>query len=143
MYTYLSYFLTEIERRPPRIEYFLQNLISCNRFVIKAIYYDKRTLLYIHVFSSLQIVCCAVILSADGVKKQAKCLSETCHKLENRCESCRTRKELLKFIKLLSAKTPQFSAAGFFNIDRTTLFSILSASTTYYVALVQYNQSNL
>jgi gustatory receptor len=46
-------------------------------------------------------------------------------------------------VKILSGMMkdnfPEFSAARFFSIDRTTIFGILQSITTFFIILIQFN----
>lgn len=75
---------------------------------------------------------------------QAHAITEACYKLEDECPiDSRERKELLQLARLSRNKVPYFTAADFFNIDRTTLFAFLSVATTYAIIIIQFNQSDL
>lgn len=74
---------------------------------------------------------------------QAQLITDTCYKLEDEFAiGSKERKELLQLAKLSRINTPYFSAAGFFNMDRTTLFGFLSVATTYVIIIIQFNQSS-
>ncbi|KRT83084.1 hypothetical protein AMK59_3661, partial [Oryctes borbonicus] len=49
------------------------------------------------------------------------------------------REDLVLLSEQMSLRTPHFSAAGFFNIDYTMLFNVLSSITSYLVVLIQFN----
>lgn len=65
-----------------------------------------------------------------------------CYDLEEHFPSSSVeRKEALKLVRLARYKGPCFSAAGFFNVDRKTLFGFLNVTTTYFIIIIQFNQS--
>ncbi|KAI4457570.1 invertebrate gustatory receptor [Holotrichia oblita] len=49
------------------------------------------------------------------------------------------REDLVLLSEQMSSRTPSFSAAGFFDIDYTMLFTLLSSITSYLVVLIQFN----
>ncbi|GJQ69283.1 hypothetical protein Trydic_g6420 [Trypoxylus dichotomus] len=49
------------------------------------------------------------------------------------------REDLVLLSEQMSLRTPSFSAAGFFSIDYTMLFTLLSSITSYLVVLIQFN----
>lgn len=89
-----------------------------------------------------QIKGIVIIIACDMTSREAQNFTDICYRLEEDCPiSSVERKELLKFERLARAKTPRFSAAGFFDIDRTTHFAFLSVTATYFIILIQFNQA--
>jgi hypothetical protein len=49
-------------------------------------------------------------------------------------------KEIQVFIDVLLHNRPEFRAASFFSIDRSTLFSVLNSLTTFLLVLIQFKE---
>lgn len=49
------------------------------------------------------------------------------------------RKELFSLAKCAKHYAPQFSAGGFYAIDKTKIFTLYTAITYYIVIIVQFN----
>lgn len=74
--------------------------------------------------------------------REGQKFSGICYKLEEQYPIATVeRKELLKFASLSRNKVPRFTAAGFFEIDRTTHFGFLTVAATYFIILIQFNQA--
>lgn len=50
------------------------------------------------------------------------------------------RHELSKLALVASSLKVEYTAAGFFQINRTTLFSVLSVVTTYFIVILQFRK---
>lgn len=48
------------------------------------------------------------------------------------------RNKLFNLMVLMNSKQIEYSAGGYFTISKTTLFELLSVSTTYFIVLVQF-----
>lgn len=48
------------------------------------------------------------------------------------------RYELIKLALLARDLKPEFTAAGFFVINRITFFTVLSVATTYFIVILQF-----
>lgn len=93
-------------------------------------------------FLVLQIKCSIVIICCDITTREAGKLIDICYTIEEDFPSSSAeRKEVLKLVRLGRYKNPCFSAAGFFNIDRKTFFGFLNVTTTYFIIIIQFNQS--
>jgi gustatory receptor len=49
-------------------------------------------------------------------------------------------KEIQVFIDAVLHNRPEFRAARFFSIDRSTLFSVLNSLTTFILVMIQFKQ---
>jgi hypothetical protein len=49
-------------------------------------------------------------------------------------------KEIQVFIDAVQHNRPEFRAASFFAIDRSTLFSLLNSLTTFLLVMIQFKQ---
>lgn len=82
------------------------------------------------------------MFSCQWVKEEGQKTIKLCYKLqEDFLDSSMERKELMRLAKNVGCNAPVFSAAGFFEINKTTLFSLLSATTTYFIVVIQFSQS--
>lgn len=62
------------------------------------------------------------------------------HKLQEDMPLMSTeRNEVLNLIMLAKNVNPCYTAAEFFNVNRTTLFALLSVTTTYFIIIIQFN----
>ncbi|KAI4457571.1 invertebrate gustatory receptor [Holotrichia oblita] len=57
----------------------------------------------------------------------------------NNIQDRELREDLLLLSEQSSLRTPCFTAAGFFNVDYTMLFTLLSSITSYLVVLIQFS----
>lgn len=46
---------------------------------------------------------------------------------------------MLNLIMLARSINPCYTAAEFFNVNRSTLFALLSVTTTYFIIMIQFN----
>lgn len=88
-----------------------------------------------------QIKAIILIVPCDATIKEAKQFITTCHKLQKNCVTSSTdNKELLILLTTVTRTNAIYTAAGFFDIDRTTIFGLLSVITTYFIVIVQFNK---
>ncbi|EFA01378.1 gustatory receptor 29 [Tribolium castaneum] len=76
----------------------------------------------------------AIILKCDHVTREAKAILKLCQNLKN----TRRNEMLDKFFVITSDVLPTFSAAGFFTIRKSTIFSILSTISTFGIVVLQF-----
>ncbi|KAJ8918008.1 hypothetical protein NQ315_011461 [Exocentrus adspersus] len=82
----------------------------------------------------------AIIFCCDSVVREAEKLLTNCYKLEQTLPLLSKELEELESLKkLIKNKTPKLTAAGFFEIRRSTLLSLLSTTTTYFIVALQFN----
>ncbi|KAJ8918010.1 hypothetical protein NQ315_011463 [Exocentrus adspersus] len=82
----------------------------------------------------------AIIFCCDSVVREAEELLTNCYKLEQTLPLLSKELEELESLKrLIKNKTPKLTAAGFFEIRRSTLLSLLSTTTTYFIVALQFN----
>lgn len=82
----------------------------------------------------------AVIFCCDSVLGEADELLTNCYKLEQSLPLLsKELKELNSLKKLIMDNSPKLTAAGFFEIRRSTLLSLLGTTTTYFIVALQFN----
>ncbi|KAG5873901.1 hypothetical protein JTB14_005512 [Gonioctena quinquepunctata] len=81
----------------------------------------------------------SVITSACGLLKgETKSIINLCCKLQHLLpQSSKERQELLNLARQVSGKSPKISAAGFFDVDFSLIFSVFTYVGTYIVVLIQ------
>lgn len=71
------------------------------------------------------------MLKCDEVTKEARTLHISCQKLKH------YNPMMIKIFVIKDDVMPSFSAAGFFKIRKTAIFSMLSSVTTFVIVLFQ------
>lgn len=80
-----------------------------------------------------------VILLCDSIGQEMKKIRKRLLKLKRHSFSIQKKKEIKAVIDDCMGNTfPQFSAAGFFLLGRSTLLSILGTLATFLVIMVQF-----
>uniref|UniRef100_A0A8D8QVB8 Gustatory receptor 28b n=2 Tax=Cacopsylla melanoneura TaxID=428564 RepID=A0A8D8QVB8_9HEMI len=82
-----------------------------------------------------------IVRTADAVTKEARKLLGISHKLQQKNDQANINLELQCFIQRLERHRISFTAYGFFPLDYTLLYTIIGATTTYWVILVQFQLS--
>ena len=87
---------------------------------------------------------CMLIVMCDSVLKEALKVVGFAYKLRKNFPSAlsRQRVEVNEFIDFVIRNFPKFSAAGFFDIDRSTIFKLLGTVTTLLIVMVQFDTNN-
>lgn len=84
----------------------------------------------------------AIVISCDRVAREAGRIVSVCHKIQEKLpQSSWERNEIFKLLTLVNSKKALYTAADYFIVSRSTLFGLLSVTTTYFIILVQFNQS--
>ncbi|RZC39777.1 7tm 7 domain containing protein [Asbolus verrucosus] len=84
---------------------------------------------------------CFLIIKCDAVLKEAANVKSFAYKLR-KCFPCvlsKERIELNEFIDFAVNNFPKFSAGGFFAIQKSTIFSVLSTITTLLIVMIQFD----
>uniref|UniRef100_A0A2H4ZBB9 Gustatory receptor n=1 Tax=Anoplophora chinensis TaxID=217632 RepID=A0A2H4ZBB9_ANOCN len=82
----------------------------------------------------------AIIFCCDSVVRETDELLTNCYRLEQTLPLLsKELEELDSLKKLIKNKRPKLTAAGFFEIRRSTLLSLLSTTTTYFIVALQFN----
>ncbi|XP_018569254.1 gustatory receptor 68a-like [Anoplophora glabripennis] len=103
------------------------------------IFIDIAFVLFSLVVIILVVSATLVAFSCDSVVTQANKLETNCHQLKRTfIWEPKMREELDKLMYLIIKMPPHFSAAGFFEINRSTLLSVISSVTTYFIIITQF-----
>nr|XP_022905524.1 gustatory receptor 68a-like [Onthophagus taurus] len=84
---------------------------------------------------------------ANSTVKEAKNTANVCYKLlttisvqtSQKLDEKELRNDLLLLAEQIAMRSSHFTAAGFFNVDYTMLFTMLSTVTSYLVVLIQFS----
>lgn len=89
----------------------------------------------------------AIVVTCDRTKRDAQRIATVCYKLllgfPPICSSMQERilkKELILLAQRATHQCPYISAAGFFNVDYSIVFSFLGTITSYIIVLIQINK---
>ncbi|KAJ8921495.1 hypothetical protein NQ315_003113 [Exocentrus adspersus] len=81
-----------------------------------------------------------IIFSCDAVLQGANKVLRNCRLLQATVPFLpREMEELKRLENLMENKMPKFTAANFFQINRSTLLAIISTTTTYMIVILQFN----
>ncbi|KAJ8921512.1 hypothetical protein NQ315_003130 [Exocentrus adspersus] len=81
-----------------------------------------------------------IIFSCDAVLREANKVLRNCRLLQETAPLLTREMEELKRIEnLVQNRRPKFTAANFFQINRSTLISIIGTTTTYMIVVLQFN----
>ncbi|RZC33331.1 7tm 7 domain containing protein, partial [Asbolus verrucosus] len=108
-------------------------------------FHMKRNLLISKLSVTLLTTICTVsmIVACDLMVQAGDELVPLCYKLqEGLPDHSLLRVELRRLGKFTSFNLPKISAAGFFEINRTTVLNIIATVTTYYIVVIQFNLIN-
>lgn len=82
-----------------------------------------------------------IIIPCDKTAQRRLQLLETCQNLEETLPvASEERSEILNLMDVIINRGCYFSAADFFDLDRKTLFGVLSTTTTYLIVLFQFDK---
>ncbi|KAJ3652564.1 hypothetical protein Zmor_018517 [Zophobas morio] len=84
----------------------------------------------------------ALILLCDLVLDEAKTTTLLAYKLRQYALLVE-KQEISDFITLMSDNFPQFTAAGFFSVNKTTILNIMGTVTTFFIIIIQFNTSRV
>lgn len=84
-----------------------------------------------------------MIFLCDTILKKVDDILSQAYKLEASFDDLATYEtdELQIFIDVVQHNRPEFKAARFFSIDRSTLFSVLNSLTTFLLVMIQFKES--
>ncbi|XP_023013606.2 uncharacterized protein [Leptinotarsa decemlineata] len=96
------------------------------------------------IYSVLQVVVISImVFCIDSATREPQNLIKFCMNLEcNFPLRFEQNKKIQIAIEKLKALSPNFSAADFFQITRSTLLSMISVITTYFIVMVQLHMGN-
>ncbi|XP_068901859.1 uncharacterized protein [Tenebrio molitor] len=82
----------------------------------------------------------AVILWCDAVREEFEGLLSYCYQIQECVSgSMLNENEFYAFTNIVSQNMPQFTAARYFYIDRSAIFSILNSVTTFILVMIQFS----
>ncbi|XP_044261368.1 gustatory receptor 68a-like [Tribolium madens] len=79
-----------------------------------------------------------LILLCDSVLEEVKTTILLSYKIRQYAV-LKERKEISEFINVVLHNSPQFTAAGFFSINKTTVFHMMGTVTTFFIIIIQFN----
>ncbi|EFA05780.1 gustatory receptor [Tribolium castaneum] len=79
-----------------------------------------------------------LILLCDSVLEEVKTTILLAYKIRQYAVS-KEKKEIYEFINVVLNNSPQFTAAGFFSINKTTIFHMMGTVTTFFIIIIQFN----
>nr|UTN00887.1 gustatory receptor [Semanotus bifasciatus] len=79
------------------------------------------------------------ILSCNSAEASGKVIIQTCYLLHESSHSELVKERLLQLAEYAQHWRPIFSAAGFYNVNQSTLTAIFEAVITYLVILIQFS----
>lgn len=81
-----------------------------------------------------------LIISCDNVIAEARNIVKVCQEIQEDADAAQ-REEIFNLLTLVKAKWPRYTAAGYFVVNRSSLFALFSVATTYFIILVQFHQN--
>ncbi|XP_044256029.1 gustatory and pheromone receptor 39a-like [Tribolium madens] len=82
-----------------------------------------------------------LIFICGSAKSESQKIVLLCYKMmEKFPERSQEQEELLLAAQVIEKSVANFTAAGFFDVNRSTLFGILATTTTYLIVTIQFNQ---
>lgn len=82
------------------------------------------------------------MITSDSANVSSRTTSSLCYKLqEHFVTKSEARNELFKLAQETTANVAVITAANYFQINKATLFGIFSTTTTYFIIVLQFNQS--
>lgn len=92
-------------------------------------------------FWTFQMEVVVIAMSCDRVAKEAGKIVGVCHRIDEQLSSNSWEsKEVWKLLMMVKAKRTTYTAAGYFVVNRETLFGLFGVATTYFIILVQLYQ---
>lgn len=80
-------------------------------------------------------------MSCDRTLQEAKASIKICHDLQEQLPpQSEAREEMFRLLSIMKSRKPRFSAGGFFDVNRHTIFSVLYVATTYFIIIIQLRQ---
>jgi gustatory receptor len=80
----------------------------------------------------------AVILMCDTIKQEFDNFLAHSYQIKNEVMDFAIKEhEVGTFIKAVSRCSPEFTAARYFSVDRSTIFAILNSMTTFLLVMIQ------
>ncbi|EFA09283.1 gustatory receptor 37 [Tribolium castaneum] len=117
---------------------------------VDTIMYEKTNVTFVHlaVLNILRVgknfVCLlSLIILCDCVVKEAQKSLVLTYEMRWYCQTAtmEEKQELYEFSNFVSQHLPKFSAANFFDIERSTILSVLGTACTFLIIIVQFRNS--
>ncbi|XP_068899730.1 putative gustatory receptor 39b [Tenebrio molitor] len=120
-------------------DYIFKTTVDVEEISEKRILADVVSVLLVFLGTATVIAICDLIL------KEAEDILAMSYTLRRNAKSLSPKdKEHLKhFTKMILQNFPKFSAARFFNIDRSTILNMLGTVTTFFIILIQFRSCTL
>ncbi|KAJ8917121.1 hypothetical protein NQ315_012611 [Exocentrus adspersus] len=122
-------------------------VLSLDTLTFYSLYTQRSSLTTEHIviyggFTLLTVIWPVIlILCCDAAVEESKKLLPVCYWLEQVLPRSSKEMEVLKSLEnIVKSKPAKMTAAGFFDIDRSTLVSVFSATTMYYLVCIQFNK---
>lgn len=97
---------------------------------------NYRRLILFFFFQTLIIITTLIV---DSVKNTAEHSIWVCHITRSYFErNSEVHDELETFAQVVTQTVPKFTAAGFFEINRRTIFHVFSVTATYFIVIIQF-----
>lgn len=76
------------------------------------------------------------------IRNEGKTTVNLCYLLQEQVATkSEEREELMKLANIAEARLPTFTAAGYFEINKSVLMNIFGTVATYIIVLIQFNMS--
>ncbi|KAJ8924248.1 hypothetical protein NQ315_007040 [Exocentrus adspersus] len=79
------------------------------------------------------------VMSCNSVETSGAKLTKTCYMLHEGCNSQLVKEQLMQLAEYVEQWKPNLSAAGFYNVNQSTLSAVFEAIITYLVIIIQFN----
>lgn len=84
----------------------------------------------------------AIIFVCDETVREARNIEKVCYKLQEELdEESKEKAQLTKFARESRYFVQHFNAAGYIRIDKRAIFGLLGTTMTYFIVVVQFNES--
>ncbi|KAJ3620394.1 hypothetical protein MTP99_004345 [Tenebrio molitor] len=117
---------------------FQNSLIPDDKIAFKIL---ADTILVLLTFTGTSVV----IITCDLILRETETMLTKSYVLRRHTEmlSPKEKEKLIQFSDVIQQNFPRFSAARFFNIDRSTILSILTTVVTFLIIMIQFQSSNM
>jgi gustatory receptor len=83
-----------------------------------------------------------IAIPIDSTVKEAKRFIDLCYKLQEKfIQESKEIEVLTRLVDHSKNFIPEFSAAGFFNINKSIIFSLVGNVATYFIITIQLNET--
>ncbi|KAJ8922949.1 hypothetical protein NQ315_001495 [Exocentrus adspersus] len=118
----------------------LLTTFSINMNVDNSDGYNNNITIHNIVASVILIISMVVlIMSCNSVEVSGDKLVRTCYMLHEGCDSQPVKDQVMQLAEYAEQWKPNLSAAGFYNVNQSTLSAIFEAVITYLVIIIQFN----